>query len=87
MTRSAETGGRILLSVGAGIFAATIAVRGALSLLPDFLRYDRYGDTRDVIVVAMYLFGLGVFGVTIKVIDNSLAGGGSDRSNGGDNPI
>lgn len=54
-----------IVSWGA-IVAGIIAVRGALGLLPDFIRYDEYGDTRGLVVGAMYLLGIFAAGITIN---------------------
>lgn len=67
---SNQSGKDNLIILGAAILGAVVAVRGTLSLLPDALRYDRYGDTREIIVGAMYLLGILTAGFIIKTLEN-----------------
>lgn len=57
------------LILGGAILAAVIAVRGTLSMLPDFIRYDRYGDTRGIVIMAMWILGICVAGLVVKALE------------------
>ena len=66
---SGQSGKEMLFTLGAAILGVLVVVRGTLSLMPDALRYDRYGDTRGIIVAAMYLLGIATAGVIIKALN------------------
>ena len=61
-----------LITLGAAALGAVVVVRGTLSLIPDAIRYDRYGDTHELIMIAMYLLGLATAGTIIRALNKHL---------------
>lgn len=75
MRERPSTGFEGLVRFALAALAATIAVRGAASIIPDAILLDKYGDVHGVFQLAGCVLGLVTLGGVLKALDGPSTNG------------
>ena len=69
MPNDENSPGRIFGPLAVGALAAVIVVRGTVSIVPDAILRDSYGDIRGIFLLVFCLLGIAVFAAAGKAFE------------------